>query len=124
MLKCGAVMAPKARKPAEPLPKAKSGGSPPTPPFPIPTYAEFASFGRGNVEAAVKTNAALSAGVEAFGQEVVTYARATLQNASETARGLLGAKTLEDVMRLQVDLAKRHFDGLLAGSAKLSELGA
>lgn len=116
-------MAPKAKKPVDPVPPAKSDPLPPTPSFPAFTYAEFATLGRENIEAAVKTNAALSAGIEAFGQEVMVYARSALQNASETARGLLDAKTLEDVVRLQADLAKRHFDGLLAGSVKLSELG-
>lgn len=94
-----------------------------TPPFPGLSYTEFATIGRENIEAAVKTNAALSAGIEALGQEVMVYARTALQSASETARGLLGAKTLEDVVKLQTDLAKRHFEGMVAGTVKLSELG-
>jgi hypothetical protein len=116
-------MASKPKKPAEPVLASKSGTLPATPSFPALTYAEFATFGRENIEAAVKTNAALSAGIEALGQEVMVYARSALQNASETARSLLGAKTLEDVVRLQADLAKRNLDGLIAGSVKLSELG-
>jgi len=116
-------MASKPKKPAEPVLASKSSALPATPAFPALTYAEFATFGRENIAAAVKTNAALSAGIEALGQEVMVYARSALQNASETARGLLGAKTLEDVVRLQSDLAKRNLDGLIAGSLKLSELG-
>ncbi len=38
-------------------------------------------------------------------------------------RGLLGARTLEDVVRLQTDFAKRSFEGFVERSAKLSELG-
>ncbi len=53
----------------------------------------------------------------------MVYARTALQSASETARGLLGAKTLEDVVKIQTDLAKRQFEGMVAGSVKLSELG-
>jgi phasin family protein len=90
--------------------------------FPGLSYADLASFSRENIEAAVKANAALSAGIEAFGQEVMVYARAALKTASETAHGLLSARTLEDVVRLQTDLAKRNFDGLVAGSVKLSEI--
>jgi hypothetical protein len=86
-------------------------------------YDGLASFGRENIEAAVKANAALSAGIEAIGQEVMACARTALQSATETARGLLGAKTFEDVVRLQTDFAQRHFDGLMAESVKLSELG-
>jgi hypothetical protein len=92
-------------------------------PFPGLSYADLASIGRENIEAAVKANAALSAGIEAIGQEVMVCARAALKTASETAHGLLGARTLDDVVRLQTEMAKRSFDGFVAGSVKLSELG-
>jgi phasin family protein len=116
-------MAVKPKKPAEPVFAPGPSVSPPNPPFPSLSYAEFATFGRENIEAVVKTNAALSAGMEAISQEVMVYARSALQTASETARSLLGAKTLEDVVKLQTDLAKRHFEGMVTGSVKLSELG-
>lgn len=93
-----------------------------SPQFPGVSYADLASLSRENIEAAVKANAALSAGIEAIGQEVMVYARSALKTASETAHGLLSARTLEDVVRLHTDLAKRNFDGLIAGSMKLSEL--
>ena len=116
-------MAVKAKKQAEPVFAPGPGVPPPSPQFPSLNYTDFATFGRDNIEAAVKTNAALSAGMEAISQEVMVYARSALQTASETARSLLGAKTLEDVVKLQTDLAKRHFEGMVAGSVKLSELG-
>jgi phasin family protein len=116
-------MAVKAKKQAEPVFAPGPAVSPSGPQFPSLNYADFATFGRDNIEAAVKTNAALSAGMEAISQEVMVYARSALQTASETARSLLGAKTLEDVVKLQTDLAKRHFEGMVAGSVKLSELG-
>lgn len=116
-------MATKPKKPTQPIFTPGPSVSPPNPPFASLGYAEFATFGRENIEAAVKTNAALSAGMEAISQEVMVYARSALQTASETARSLLGAKTLEDVVKLQTDLAKRHFEGMVTGSVKLSELG-
>jgi phasin family protein len=116
-------MAVKAKKQAEPVFVPSPPAPPSSPQFPSLNYTDFASFGRDNIEAAVKTNAALSAGMEAISQEVMVYARSALQTASETARSLLGAKTLEDVVKLQTDLAKRHFEGMVAGSVKLSELG-
>jgi len=93
------------------------------PPFAALSYAEFAAIGRDNIEAVVKSNAALSAGAEAIGREFMACTRAVMQRASETARGLLGAKTLDDVVKLQTELATRSFEGMMAGSAKLSELG-
>jgi hypothetical protein len=88
------------------------------------SYAELAAFSRDNLAAAVKSNAALSAGCEAIGQEVMIFARNTMEHASEVARAWLGARTIEDVVRLQTDLVKHNFEGLVAGSTKLSELGA
>lgn len=114
-------MAAKAKKPSERGSASILGD--PSSDSQFPSLSELAAFGRDNIEAAVKANAALSAGIEAIGQEVIVCARTALQSASETARGLLGAKTLEDVVKLQTDLAKRQFEGIVAGSVKLSELG-
>ena len=91
--------------------------------LPSASYADFAEFGRETIEAAMSSNVVLGAGLEAIGQEVAQYARTAFESAGETARGLLGARTLEDVVRLQTDFAKRSFEGFVERSAKLSELG-
>jgi hypothetical protein len=64
------------------------------------------------------------AGLETIGQEVAQYARTALETAGETACGLLRAGTLEDVVRLQTDFAKRSFEDFLAHGAKRWELGS
>lgn len=87
------------------------------------TYAEFADLGRDSITAAIDSNAALSAGLEAIGQEVALYARDTLESVGETARGMLNARTFEDFVRLQTEFAKRNFAGLVERTAKFSELG-
>jgi hypothetical protein len=87
------------------------------------SYTEFSDFGREAIATAVSTSAALGAGLEAISQEVTHYAQAAFTNAGETARDLLGARTFEDVVRLQTDYARRSFAGLVERSAKLSELG-
>ena len=66
---------------------------------------------------------ALTEGCEAIGQEIIAYARSSLESASQTATALLGAKTLEEVIQLNTDLAKRSFETLVERSAKLSEMG-
>ena len=122
-------MAQKAKKsvavvsaPAVPVaPVMPSMAMPPMPGLPL---EELTAFGRDTIEAATKSNAAFSAGCEAIGQEVMAYTRVTIEQTSETARALLAARTFEDVVRLQTDLAKRSFECLVSGSAKLSELGA
>jgi len=90
---------------------------------PAPRYADFVAFGRDTIAAAVDSNAALSAGLEAIGEEVSHYARTAFEAAGETARGLIDARTFEDVVRLHTDFAKRSFEDFVARSTKLSELG-
>lgn len=104
-------MAQKSRQPA--FPEALAGLS----------YAEFGDFGREAIAAAMNSSAAMGTGLEAIGREVAQYAQTAFETAGEAARGLLGARTFEDVARLQSDYAKRSFEGMVARSAKLSELG-
>jgi hypothetical protein len=93
------------------------------PPVALLSYAEFAGLGQGGLEAASRANAALTEGWEELASVAMGGARAAFQSATEAARGLLGAKTLEDVVRLQSELARRNLDGFFAGAAKLSEIG-
>lgn len=118
-------MAPTSRKPAPPRPARADAhaSSPLAPPFTLFSYAELAGLGEGGLEAASRANAALTEGWEALACEAMGGARLAFQSATEAARGLLGAKTLEDVLRLQSELARRNLDGFFAGAAKLSEIG-
>ncbi|HEY4262628.1 MAG TPA: phasin family protein [Schlesneria sp.] len=74
-------------------------------------------------EAPMQAPAAIGVGIEAIGREVTDYAQASFENAGGTFRALLDARTLEDVIRLQTDLATRNFADWFATTAKLSELG-
>ena len=59
-----------------------------------------------------------------MGKEMMGYARTSLETAAETATALLAAKTFEDVIQLNTDFAKASFERMIAGSTKLSEMGA
>ena len=87
------------------------------------SYVDLMAFGRDTIAAAVGSNTVLGAGIEALGQAIAQDARAAFASAGETARGLLAARTFEDVARLQIDFAKRSFEGFVARSMKLTELG-
>ncbi len=116
-------MAVKAKKPVlNAAPNSSSSGrnSPRLADF---GYRELITIGCDNIEAAAKTSAALSAGVEAVGEGLTAYARSSLQGGHDLIRGLLGVKTLDDVLKLQMDLAIRNLEGLVSGSAKLTALG-
>jgi len=87
------------------------------------TYAELAGLGEEGLEAASRANAALTEGVEALAAAAMGGTRLAFQSATEAARGFLGAATLEDVLRLQAELARRNLDGFFAAAAKLSQVG-
>lgn len=86
-------------------------------------YEALADLGRGNLAAALRANAVFAEGMEAIGQEVMAYARNSLETVAEAATALLAAKTLEDVVQLHSDFAKASFDRMMASSTKLSEMG-
>ncbi|HXQ49583.1 MAG TPA: phasin family protein [Stellaceae bacterium] len=83
----------------------------------------FADLGRENIAAVTKANVLWSEGVQAIGQEILTYAKSSLKSASHTATALLGAKTLDEVIQLNSDLAKETLETMVERSAKLSEMG-
>jgi phasin family protein len=83
----------------------------------------FADLGRENIAAVTRANVVWSEGVQAIGQEILTYAKSSLASASHTATALLGAKTLDEVIQLNSDLAKATLETLVERSAKLSEMG-
>ena len=91
---------------------------------PTPSYADLVDFGRDAIGAAIKSSVALSAGIEAIGHEMIQYGQAAFEAAGETARGLLSARTIEDVVWLQSDYAKRSFASAVECSGKLSQLGS
>jgi hypothetical protein len=84
--------------------------------------AALADLGRENAAALAKSNLALSEGLQAIGEEVLGYARLSFESASKTAKALLGAKTLDEVIKLNSDLARTSFETMMARSARLSEM--
>jgi hypothetical protein len=83
----------------------------------------FADFSRDTFAAVTKSNLALSEGLQAIGHEILAYATSSLESASQTATALLGAKTLDEVIQLNSDLARSALGTLVERSAKLSEMG-
>jgi hypothetical protein len=128
-------MAPKAKKPAVALAVAarpESAIPPESAAAPAKTshgytdqgyYEKLEHLSRENLAAVVKANAALAEGFEALAKEAANYVRDGFAAAGEAAKGLLTAKTLDEVIEINAGLAKSGIEALLAGSARLSELG-
>ncbi|HXP29599.1 MAG TPA: phasin family protein [Stellaceae bacterium] len=84
---------------------------------------DFADLSRENFAALTKSNLALAEGWNAMTEEVLGYARTALASASQTATALLTAKTLDEVIQLNSELARTSVESLLQQSSKLSEMG-
>ena len=85
--------------------------------------SSLADFGRDNFAAVTKANRGAAEGLQAIGQESSPMRATSLETASQTATALLGAKTLDEVVRTQREFAKSNLDTVLERSAKLSEMG-
>jgi hypothetical protein len=130
----GGSMTPKAKKPAVALAvaaKPESAIPPESAATPAKAsrgypdqgyYEKLEHLSHENLAAVVKANAALAEGFEALAKEAAVYARDGFAAASEAAKGLLTAKTLDEVIEINASLAKSGLEALLAGSARLSEL--
>jgi hypothetical protein len=69
-----------------------------------------------------RANRVLSEGLQAIGHQLLDYATTSLETASQTATALLGAKTLDEVIEINSDLAKSALNMVAERSAKLSEM--
>jgi hypothetical protein len=67
---------------------------------------------------------AVASGVSAFALEMTDLAQATLTAACDGAAALAGARNFADAIEIQFGFAQRGFASLIAGSARLSEIGA
>jgi phasin family protein len=85
-------------------------------------YEDFTVLGQENIEAVVQANQVLAKGAEVIGKELMEIAQTSFENAATAAKAYFGAKTLQDVLKLNSEFAKLSLDSFLTNSAKLSDL--
>lgn len=66
---------------------------------------------------------AIVAGLQELGAEMTAYAERTRDQALHLARALIDAGSMADVIALQQKFAQANFETLLAGSARVTEIG-
>lgn len=85
-------------------------------------YEELSKFQKDNYDAYLAASTIFAKGAENVGKAWMSLTQEALENAAQTAKALLGAKTLREAVDLQSDFAKSNFDKLVAEGTKLSEL--
>jgi phasin family protein len=73
--------------------------------------------------AVTEAQSALARGFEAAATEVGGLTRSGIAATTEAATAMLGAKTLAEAIEINAGYARRGFDAMLGGAAKLSEIG-
>lgn len=85
-------------------------------------YDEVASLGQENVDAYVLSGTVFAQGVELLGKELMSFTQSAVEANVATTKALFGAKTVRELIDLQTEFQRSHLDGLIAESAKLTEL--
>ena len=86
-------------------------------------FDDFVSLAKGNVDAVFASATVVAQGTEQSTRAWFALQHNAVEQAAEAARSLFAAKTLREVVDLQSTYSKSAFDGFVAESSKLSELG-
>jgi len=87
------------------------------------SFDELVSLAKGNVDAVFASAAVVAQGTEQITRAWFALQHSAVEQAAEATRSLFAAKTLREVVDLQSTYSKSAFDGFVAESSKLSELG-
>lgn len=82
---------------------------------------DYSEFTKGNVEALVEAGKILAAGLQELTSTYVSEGRAGFESLTAEVKELAAAKSPTDFLKLQNDLAKKHFDEAVAAASKHSE---
>lgn len=94
--------------------------------FPAPAgspAATAALVGEDALAAVMESQAAMARGFAEASAEFAGLAKTGIDAAARTASDMLAVKTFADAIELSAGFAYRSFDTLVAGSARLSEIG-
>ncbi len=86
------------------------------------SYDEFAALNKDAVDAYVKAGNVFAKGFEDLGKTVFAFAQSQAETNVNAAKALMSAKTINDVVEIQSDLARAQFDAFVAEGTKVSEM--
>ena len=115
-----AMVSPDAAWVPEPPPTITAAMTEPVPPPAIAAAAEAAADSWITVADA---QAALARGFEEFAVELTGMTSTGMVAGTDAALAMLGARTLAEAVEINAGLACRGVDAMMAGSARLSEIG-
>lgn len=88
----------------------------------LKSYDEYATMNKETVDAYVKASNVFAKGFEDLGKTVFAFAQSQAETNVNAAKALMTAKTINDVVEIQSDLARTQFDAFVAEGTKVSEM--
>jgi hypothetical protein len=85
---------------------------------------DFQKMGKDNYDAVLRSYGELNKGFQAIGARVTDYSKRAFEDASRAFEQLVGAKSLESVVEIQSQYAKKAYDTWVAEASKLGEMYA
>lgn len=85
-------------------------------------FDNFPSFGKDNMDAAMKSFGVLSKGVQAAAVEAADYAKRSFEQGSATVEKLAGARSFDRAVEIQVEYARGAYEGFVSQASKMGEL--
>ena len=89
----------------------------------LKSYDEFATYGKDSFDVMSKFNDAVVKGSEEFGKAYYAFVKSSADAGAETAKALLGAKSLNEFVEIQSGFARTTFDSIVTEGGKLNEIG-
>lgn len=85
-------------------------------------YDDMTVMNKDGFDAFVKSGNIFAKGAEEFGKAYFAYAQSAAEQNVEAAKAMMTAKTLNDVVEIQTNLARTNFDKFVAEGTKMSEM--
>ena len=85
---------------------------------------DFQKMGKDNFDAVLRTYGEWNKGFQAIAARMTDYSKQTFEDATRAFEQLVAAKSLESVVEIQSQYAKKAYDTWVAEASKLGEMYA
>jgi len=85
---------------------------------------DFQKMGKDNYDAVLRSYGELNKGLQAIGARMTQYSKQAFEDATRAFEQVVGAKSLESVIEIQSQHAKKAYDNWVAEASKIVEMYA
>lgn len=86
-------------------------------------YDQFTTMNKETVDAYVQASNVMAKGFEEMGKALFAFAQSQADSSAAAAKAMMAAKTIQEVVEIQSNLARTQFDACVAEGNKVSEMG-